>query len=168
MLGLFKALGGSDEPPRPRPGTWDLAFHGDLVVELDEELHFNRYRAQTLCSSLAQNLPWRADYLRYCRDEEPACISAGSWGKRWTNDSCVRMFGPAGRPGDLPGAGAPRWKQRAFYDAIKDTVVLTSCALRLSRVAVYDVVDGQQLGTVLEGATVDASAVRALVESRIA
>ena len=37
--------------PRFRPGRWDLVFEEDLVVELDEELHFNRYRASTLTTS---------------------------------------------------------------------------------------------------------------------
>ena len=45
---LYRTLGGMNPNPSFRPGSWDLAFADGLVVELDEELHFNRYRAHTL------------------------------------------------------------------------------------------------------------------------
>lgn len=99
---LYDLLGGSpDHFPRIRPGGWDLAFEtadGLLFVELDEEQHFNRYRAQTLDS---------------------------------TSDL------GAGPPGDFTGVGAPRWRQRAFYDSVKD--VLTG--RRLARISVHDVLE---------------------------
>ena len=41
---LYRRLGGPLDSPTLRPGGWDLAFSGELVVELDEELHFNQYR----------------------------------------------------------------------------------------------------------------------------
>jgi hypothetical protein len=43
--------------PPLRPGAWDLVFADGLVVELDEELHFNRYRAQSLQNEWATDLP---------------------------------------------------------------------------------------------------------------
>ena len=55
-----------------RPGTWDLSFADGLVVELDEELHFNRYRLTTLQSVESMKLPWRDAYLDFCtRYEAP-------------------------------------------------------------------------------------------------
>jgi len=36
------------------------------------------------------------------------------------NNGCVARFGAASPPKDLGGNGSPRWKQRAFYDFIKD------------------------------------------------
>lgn len=168
LLGLYRHLGGLQNAPALRPGAWDLVFDDGLVVELDEELHFNRYRALTLESSWSADLPWIEDYLRYCADHEGECLAAGSWGKRWTNDSCARMFsgGPAG---DLSGDGAPRWKQRALYDAIKDTAPTTALGVALARVSVYDEVDGVPLGSVLEGlARVARATVVELVRSRIA
>ena len=49
---LYDLLDGHpDHFDRIRPGGWDLAFDtpdGLLLVELDEEQHFNRYRALTL------------------------------------------------------------------------------------------------------------------------
>ena len=74
-----------------------------------------------------------------------------------------------GPPGDLVGDGAPRWKQRAVYDALKDTVLLLPGGIRLARVATHDTVEGMSLGAVLGGlAAVDPRSILALVESRIA
>ena len=101
-----------------RPGPWDLAFEGNLFVELDEELHFNRYRSVTLEPAWAVELPWRRDYMSFSVEHEPACLAAARWGKRWTNPSCERIFGPADPPGTFGVVGAPRWKQRALYDAM--------------------------------------------------
>jgi hypothetical protein len=53
---LYRRLGGLLATPTWRPGGWDLVFGGSLVVELDEELHFNRYRALTLNSSWAKGV----------------------------------------------------------------------------------------------------------------
>lgn len=112
LLELYRSLGGLQDAPSLRPGGWDLAFDDGLVVELDEELHFNRYRALTLETSWSDGLPWTEDYTRYCVQHEAECLAAGHWGRRWTNHSCAHMFtgGPAG---DLDGDGAPRWKQRS-------------------------------------------------------
>jgi len=53
---LYQALGGME--PTLRPGSWDLAARTEtgevIVIGLDEELHFNRYRRQTLSA------PWYA------------------------------------------------------------------------------------------------------------
>ena len=163
---LYRKLGGLLASPVWRPGDWDMVFAGPLVVELDEELHFNRYRAVTLDSSWANSLPWTDAYRSYCAEHEDRCLDAGRWGKRWTNDSCARMF--AGGPvGELDGAGAPRWKQRAFYDALKDTGAGNEIGLAIARVAIYDTVDGVLLEDVLESrAAIEPPAVLALVDQR--
>lgn len=166
LLTLYRLLGGRSERPVFRPGAWDLALTSGAVVELDEELHFNRYRALTLERPWSTSLPWRKDYLAMCRGHEQECVRAGSWGKRWTNPSCEAMFGPPGPPGDLD-AGAPRWKQRALYDAIKDAQAATGFGPPLVRLAVHDPVGGTTLGTALEGrATADPDALRDLVSRR--
>lgn len=144
-----------------------MAFEGPMVVEFDEELHFNRYRAATLSVSWEQTLPWRQAYLRHCADHEAECLAAGRWGKRWTNDSCDRMFsgGPAG---DLNGDGAPRWKQRALYDAMKDGVAHAGMGVELVRLSVYDDVAGQQLGVALEStASLPSRALLGLLAQRL-
>jgi hypothetical protein len=166
VLAMYRDLGGVKEAPTFRPGEWDLSFAGGLVVELDEELHFNRYRACTLGASWERNLPWTADYRRYCDEQEHLCVSAGCWGKRWTSSSTARMF-LGGSVGNLDGDGAPRWKQRALYDSLKDTLPLLTAEVRLARVATHDSIEGETLATILDGvAPVNAGAVRELVDAR--
>lgn len=134
---LYDALGGNPEEfDRIRPGYWDLAFDtpsGALLVELDEEQHFNRYRQQTLDAS-GLGLPWAKAYLTYCRDHEHQLVPRWTTGKRWTNPSAARFFGHPSAPGDFTGIGAPRWRQRAFYDSFKDVTVRQ----RLARISVHD------------------------------
>jgi len=167
-LTLYRSLGGLQAQPDLRPGAWDLVFDSPLLVELDEELHFNRYRAATLAASWEQQLPWTASYRDHCADHEDDCLTAGSWGKRWTNDSAGRMFS-GGPVGDLDGDGAPRWKQRALYDAIKDTMSGSAGGARLVRVAIYDLVGGVVVGAMLDGvAPIDVPGLRTLVEARAA
>ncbi len=164
---LYRAIDGSIEDPPLRPGGWDLSFEEGFVVELDEELHFNRYRLQTLDAAWATDLPWQEEYRRFCVEREDACLRAGAWGRRWTNPSSARMF-TGGDPGDLRvGAGGPRWKQRALYDAMKDAAPSLGI-VALSRVSIHDIVDGVELEQVLRGrAAVRPGAVRRLVESRL-
>jgi hypothetical protein len=43
------------------------------------------------------------------------------------------------QPGDFTGVGAPRWRQRAFYDSVKDALNNR----QLARVSVYDTTPGR-------------------------
>lgn len=104
---------------------------------------------------------------RPCSDREDACLAPGSWGSRWTNDSALRMFF-GGVAGHLDGDGAPRWKQHALYDALKDTVTASGGEARLSRVATHDRMGGLA-GRELNGAVpLDVMGIRKLVEARTA
>ncbi len=168
VLGVYRALGGVLDSPKLRPGAWDLAFDDDLVVELDEELHFNRYRLLTLDAPWYSDQAWAPEYRELCVDHEEECLSAGKWGQRWTNDSCIAMFGPGSPRGVLDGAGAPRWKQRALYDAMKDLMPLVN-GLNVARVSTYDLVEDVPLGAALEHrATLDMAALAKLVQQRSA
>lgn len=115
---VYQALGGCLPEFPLNIRSWDIEFEGH-AVELDEQLHFNRYRALTLESELYSRLPAfpLIAYRDYCFEFEDECLRAGSYGGKWTNPSCEKQFGAAGAPKDLAGAGAPRWKQRAFYDS---------------------------------------------------
>jgi hypothetical protein len=148
-IDMYRQLGGVGTHPRLAPGKWDLSFQ-DLVVELDEELHFNRYRLATFSRGWSDALPWSGEYREFCSAHESSCVSAGSWGKRWTTASTERQFGPAGAPKDLTGPGAPRWKQRALYDSMKDELA-ASGGVRLARLSVHDTVGGATLDSVLNG-----------------
>ncbi len=121
VMRVYRSLGGVLEQFPLNLRSWDLEFNG-VAVELDEYLHFNRYRRATLESAVYQELPRfpLEAYRRYCDDYEERCLKAGSYGGKWSNPSCERQFGPAGAQKDLSGNGAARWRQRAFYDFVKD------------------------------------------------
>ncbi len=105
VLELYRKLGGQHDTPALKPGPWDLAVaDGEhiLLIELDEDLHFNRYRAITLTAPWYQTLARAGDYLKQCRNHEQQCARAGSWGQRWTTVAAERLFGLAGPPGQLP------------------------------------------------------------------
>jgi hypothetical protein len=121
ILETYRALGGVQPQFSVRVGGWDVEIEG-FGVELDEQLHFNSYRAITLESPLHEKLPLfpLGTYRVFCDTHRGDCLKAGSYGGKWSNPSCEKQFGPAAPPGNLSGNGAPRWKQRAFYDFVKD------------------------------------------------
>lgn len=74
ILDLYRQLGGRLDQPNLRPGSWDLSM-GGIVIELDEELHFNRYRSVTLQQAWASALPWTNDYVDIAQLESmSACV----------------------------------------------------------------------------------------------
>ena len=117
---------------------WDIELEG-AALELDEFLHFNRYRKLTLDSHIYNNLPKfpLGLYRTYCSFNESKCIDAGSYGGKWTNDSCEKQFGKGSPPKLFTGNGSPRWKQRAFYDYVKDLTPLLYGG-PLVRISIYD------------------------------
>lgn len=143
---VYHRLGGALTRPPINLRSWDIEFNG-FAVELDEYLHFNRYRATTLESPAYRELPDfpLEAYRGFCSAHEAHCIKAGGYGGKWSNSSCESQFGPASKPKDLSGNGAPRWKQRAFYDFVKDLSPFVA-GVRLSRIAIWDVVS--ELGDV--------------------
>lgn len=150
VLDLYRALGGASDRPTLRPGAWDLSMSG-ILIEIDEELHFNRYRRITLHRPWATSLPWAVLYDHFCDEREDECLQAGAWGRRWSTPSSARMFGAGAPPKRINGGGgAPRWKQRALYDAMKDAAAQQG-DLRVARLSVYDEVSGLPLGGALEG-----------------
>lgn len=151
-LELYRELDGTETQPCFRPGSWDVAVaSGDeiVVIELDEELHFNRYRERTLTASCYRDIPWTACYVDQCRCHERRCLNAGTWGKRWTTPGAEALFGLAGPTGQLAGAGAPRWKQRALYDAIKDVAARAGAAPAMARLSINDRLGPHSLEAVL-------------------
>lgn len=169
-LELYRELGGTDSAPRLRPGRWDIAVSAGneiVMIELDEELHFNRYRERTLEATWNAHIPWAADYRDQCRRHERRCLEAGTWGKRWTTPGAEAFFGPASPAGQLAGSGGPRWKQRALYDAIKDLTALCGAAPALARLSIHDRLGSHNLDAVLTtDIAIDPERVRQLVEER--
>ncbi|WP_051549447.1 DUF7255 family protein [Nocardioides sp. URHA0032] len=169
---LYEILDGTPAQfDRIRPGGWDLAFitpedpHRLLHVELDEEQHFNRYRARMLDATEELGLPWTPAYQSYSRDREARLLPGWGTGQRWTNPSAARFFGEASPPGDFTGVGAPRWRQRAFYDAVKDTLTSRS----LARISVHDSHDADNtVETLLRRPEPSAArALQSLITSRV-
>ena len=138
VLAVYRELGGCLDEVPARVEPWDTNVSG-IAVELDEDLHFNRYRSITLDSPLyaeLANFPLGV-YQTYCADYEEQCLKAGHYGGKWTNASCEKQFGKSSPPGKLSIGGASRWKQRAFYDFIKDLAPLT-IEIRMARISIWD------------------------------
>lgn len=135
---VYRRVGGVLDDFELNLSSWDMQFEG-IAVELDEYLHFNRYRLLTLESLLYSRLSGfpLEKYVEYCSVGENRCLSAGSYGGKWTSPSTEWQFGPAGTQGELEGAGAPRWRQRAFYDFVKD-LSPELIDVKLVRIAVWD------------------------------
>lgn len=135
---VYKQLGGIQKEPPINFGPWDI-YTENFIIELDEQLHFNKYRYATLKSMLYNNLkdfPIAA-YKKYCTDYQNDCFKAGSYGGKWTNNSCEKQFGKANALGNLDGNGAPRWKQRAYYDFLKDYYCYAN-NIKLLRISIWD------------------------------
>lgn len=154
IMRVYRDLGGIMESYPVNVGKYDLALKG-LIIELDENLHFNRYRRITLNSIIYVDIRSfsATKYKEYCRLFEQRCLSAGRYGRKWTYESCEKQFGFAAKNGDLSGNGSPRWKQRAFYDYLKDVGCLL-IGQKLVRLSIYDKINTEngieQLGDILE------------------
>lgn len=119
----YRRVGGiQDAVPHFPPLRWDMTLDG-VAVELDEAQHFNRYRAITLDSPVyeaLQGLPTH-DYRTWCAEHEGDALARQRQGPGfWKNPSTERQFGASGPRGDLSGPGSSRYKQRAFYDFLRD------------------------------------------------
>lgn len=165
----YLQLGGIQVTPLLKPVGWDLSLRGPsgrLVVELDEQQHFTRYRHATLSGAWAEALPWALDYRRYCQTREGDALATHASGGFWESIGSTTQFGEGAHPGDLAGAGSPGWKQRALYDAMRDAAAATG-AVRLARLAVHDDLGGVTLNEVLaEEADFDADRLLDLLERR--
>lgn len=108
--------------------VYPVAFRGfdielsHCFVELDEEQHFNRYRSLTLDSIIYNtNSSFSTlDYKSFCNQFENACLKKGDNRKYWKTDSTENQFGKSAAEGILTGDGSSRWRQRAFYDFLRD------------------------------------------------
>lgn len=143
---IYKKLGGVLEKPPINYGKYDIILK-DKVVEVDEENHFNRYREITLTSPFYKSHKGfdTSAYKSYCHLYESKCRS---YGKFWSSPSTEKQFGKAGTNGDFSNGGSSRWKQRAYYDFIKDHLkeVYNIPVIRLS---IYDQLNGVTLHEIL-------------------
>lgn len=139
---IFRNLGGRGRLLPVRLRKWDLALD-DIAVELDEECHFNRYRLSTLGSKTYKSNPAfpMSKYLEFCRNFECRCSAAASYGNKWSSRRSEQDFGmsspPKRLPRDVRSKGPSRWKQRAFYDYLKDLAPLL-LRVRVARISIWD------------------------------
>ena len=142
---IYKSLGGILDVPLLPFGNWDICLNG-FIVELDEEQHFNRYRTITLDSYIYHMEKGFDifDYAKYCTDYESNCLKKSSWGKYWASPSTEKQFGLPGINGDLENSGSPRWRQRAFFDYLRDLFAIVY-RVPVIRISVYDriIINGQ-------------------------
>ena len=120
---IYQQLGGILPEIPFRFGGYDIELK-DVIIELDEGEHFNRYRKSTLDSSIYQdfrNFDVK-NYKKFCDGYEHKCRR---YGGLWSNSSCEKMFDLTTNS-EFEDIGAPRWKQRAFYDFIKDMYSVVS------------------------------------------
>lgn len=140
---VYRALGGllCDFPARP--GNWDAEWL-DCAVELDEERHFNRYRRLTLESELYGRLPRVSihAYRLLCDTREKACLAAARHGGYWSSASSDKQFGCSDLQGVLGDRGSSRWKQRAFYDFLKDLAPIF-LGIPVVRISIWEQVECQ-------------------------
>lgn len=168
----YRDLGGLLTEPHFRAGKCDVEVDG-YVVELDEEMHFNRYRALTLCSTIygaIEGFPLR-QYQKYCEAKEHECLKR-HYGKYWSTRRAEELFGKSGAPGDLTGGGSSRYKQRAFYDFVKDLSPFVGDP-EIVRVSIWDQITdsagSRLLGEVLRmPADNSAIQIKQLIETRAA
>ena len=149
---VYKALGGIMDSPKLSPGSWDIITR-DFIIELDEENHFNRYRAITLDAPLYRdyrNFSVKS-YRKYCDLFEPYCRTDNGF---WRKDSSDNQYGASNRNGDLSGNGSSRWRQRAFYDYLRDAYSVVT-GLPVYRISIYEKFGDTTIGQILESKDVE-------------
>lgn len=137
--------------------TYPVAFRGfDIelplcIVELDEAQHFNRYRSITLDSSIykASKSFSTTEYKDYCNQFENECLKKGDNRKYWKTPSTEKQFGKSAADGILTGGGSSRWRQRAFYDFLRDVGQYVG-NFKLLRISIYQMIEDKSVGEILE------------------
>lgn len=167
LVGIFRGMGGVPAyQDALAPQHWDMRAD-DVLIEFDEDLHFNRYRSLSLATPWAPDLPWSEAYACYAVEMEDMCLRAGSHGKKWANPQADRMFGGSDGPGVLGPLGASRWKQRAVYDALKDVYTLHTSGVALARVSIHDEIGGINVNRATKkDVLLDPEALRDFIQSR--
>lgn len=79
---------------------------------------------------------------------EEQCLKSASWGNNWRTNSSDKLFIVSGDNGDLSKNGSSRWRQRAFYDFIKDLISVVR-KVPVLRVSIYDNYNGNTVNEML-------------------
>lgn len=138
FLECYESLGGTAAFPEIKFNVPFMEF-GRFSVLLDEQIHFNKYRAKTLRSPFYETLSSfpLMKYKSYSRKYELECLKAGTSNPAWTNKEAERHFGPSQSNGDLGLSGSAGWKLTAFKDFAID-LIARQRKIRLLRISVWD------------------------------
>jgi hypothetical protein len=147
IVAVYKELGGILHIYPVGFGDFDI-ITDTCFIELDEENHFNRYRNITLKSDFYSDCSnfSKQSYIEYCNDFEN---KSGKGGNFWSSVNSERQFGVSSEPGNLDGNGSSRWKQRAFYDFLRDVYSFLQ-PKPVYRFSVYCKVGNATINTVLK------------------
>ena len=140
---VYSDLGGLLPEAPFRFAKYDVDLE-DFIIELDEQEHFNRFRLKTLESSIYKqfNNFNVVEYKSFCRKYEYHCRKHGGF---WENASTKKQFSQSEIDGQQ---GATRWKQRAFYDFVKDAYSITT-NVPIIRVSIYETVNGYTINDLI-------------------
>ena len=140
---IYKDLGGILPTAPYKFAKYDIPVK-DFIIELDEQEHFNRYRFYTLDSSIYENcLNFdKENYKGYCAKYEDKCRTDGKFG---SSPSADKQFGKI----DSDDLEWSRWKQRAFYDLVKDAYSIAK-KLPIIRISIYDEYNGETINDLLK------------------
>lgn len=135
IMNIYKRLGGILEVAPTRVGAYDIDTP-NFIIEFDEENHFNRYRLSTLNSTIYTNNRNVniENYKKFCKNYEHNCLT---YGKYAHNSSTDKQFGNSVIDLDLLDQNRTRWKQRAFYDFIKDVTSII-IGVPIIRISIYE------------------------------
>jgi hypothetical protein len=138
----FYELGGKFTNPLVSMPLWDVELEKEekgIAIQLDEVLHFNQYREQTLRTSIYQDFKGLQvqKYLQHCQKYANECLKAGLAGELWTHEVAEKQFGKGENAGQLFGKGSPAWKWRAFQDYLQDISSLIF-PIKIIRVSVWE------------------------------
>jgi hypothetical protein len=165
LVRLYQHLGGVLDLRDFAVGEWDFNLAGGFKIELDEYMHFNRYRAESCIGPWAQDVPWLGPYRDYSEQYEYKCFQIRLPGA-WANKSSDYMFGGSDPLGVIGELGPSRWKQRALYDAVKDAYACHQ-NVSLARISVIDTINGISVQRELKkGRLLDPTGLRTLLEAR--
>jgi len=144
---VYKTLGGILPEYPLNFGSFDIVLQ-NCFIELDEENHFHRYRKKTLESRFYSGYAYFSvqDFKDFCDTYEKKARKDGAF---WSNGSSQDQFGKSSLKGDFSGNGPARWKQRAFYDMLKDVygVLINKPVIRIS---VYSLIGNSNVDRVLK------------------
>ena len=144
---VYKTLGGILPEYPLNFGSFDIVLQ-NCFIELDEENHFHRYRRITLDSKFYNDHSYFSikDFKEFCDSYEH---KASTYGNYWTTSGSEKQYGVSSIKGDFSGNGPARWKQRAFYDMLKDVYgVLVNKPV--FRVSIYSVIGNSKVDKILK------------------